>query len=376
MADAKLCGFPLCAPGGVRFLSLTVAAICSAVGFAALQEGVTQSPGFKFYGYMTLLTQATMCACGQLERMLTGERVRVGAIRDYLVLSLLTLSGALFTNWSLAYLNYPTRVLFKSSKLIPTMAVGTIMQGRRYSCLEYIAAVGLVAGLVLFTLGDADTSSSKKKEHILAGVLLILIGVVADAATSNYEEKKFFRVATPSSQPEVIVYANLFGSLWELLLLLINLAFAGDNELGHAIAHSMENPNVLFMLIASATCGYVSVSFVLLLINLYGATVTEMVKSMRKVLTVVLSFIIFPKAISDKYYLGGFFVLVSLAATHELQRRKGGDVHHHRPIASSTKGIAPVSNRMEEAPLAENASEGEAEAPSDAPPVAQQREQS
>ena len=46
---------------------------------------------------------------------------------------------------------------------------------------------------------------------------------------------------------------------------------------------TQEHTDVVPLLVGSAVCGYVSVSFVLLLINLYGATVTEMVKSMRKV---------------------------------------------------------------------------------------------
>ena len=57
--------------------------------------------------------------------------------------------------------------------------------------------------------------------------------------------------------------------------------------------------------------------------QVYGATITEMVKSMRKVLTIVLSFLLYPKPLSWKYGLGGFAVLLSLAATHELHRRKG-----------------------------------------------------
>jgi len=302
---------------------------------------------------MTLVTQATMCACGQIERLLTRDTKRVGAIPQYMSLSLLTLSGALFTNWSLAFLNYPTRVLFKSSKLIPTMVVGTLMQGRRYSVLEYVAAAGLVAGIVLFTLGDADT----KPTFAAAGVLLILVGVVADAATSNYEEKKFFRVAQPASQPEVIVFANVFGTGWELVLLLINAVVFGDNELADALEHSRAHPDVAYKLVLSAVCGYVSVSFVLLLIKLYGATVTEMVKSCGKVLKVVQSFILYPKPISSKYYLGGAFVLISLAATHELQRRKGGDVQGPGSLGTKELEIAQ-STRMEEAPLAENMSDG------------------
>ena len=80
-------------------------------------------PGFEYSGWMTLITAATMAVCGQLELALTTDGRRVGTLVQYLKLSLLTLGGMYFTNWSLKYLNYPTRVLFKSSKLLPTMVV-------------------------------------------------------------------------------------------------------------------------------------------------------------------------------------------------------------------------------------------------------------
>ena len=315
---AKLvCGIPLtCITGRLRFLVLCCGAIGSAVGFAALQEGVWNVKGYKYSGYMTLITAATMALCGQVERLATGDTTRRGPLLSYLKLSVLTLGGMYFTNWALKYLNYPTRVLFKSSKLVPTMVMGTVIQGRTYSILEYLAAGLLVLGVALFTIGDAEL----RPDFHPMGIGLITLGVAADAATSNYEERAFFRASPPASQPEVVTYASAFGAVWALLLML------PTDELEEAIAHSIAHPDALVMLVVSSVCGYVSVSFVLLLINLYGATVTELVKSMRKVLTIVLSFVLYPKPISQKYLLGGLAVLVSLVATHELQRRKGGDV--------------------------------------------------
>ena len=45
------------------------------------------------------------------------------------------------------------------------------------------------------------------------------------------------------------------------------MLLSGD-ELSTAIDHSREHPDVLLRLVASAACGYISVSFVLLLIKL------------------------------------------------------------------------------------------------------------
>lgn len=121
---ASVCGFPVPLKGRALFLLLCAGYLCSALGFAAAQEQVISIEGFKFTGWMTFVTAATMAACGMLERLLTRDLNRVGTLAQYAALSVLTVSGMGLTNKSLDYLNYPTRVIFKSSKLLPTMAVG------------------------------------------------------------------------------------------------------------------------------------------------------------------------------------------------------------------------------------------------------------
>ena len=63
--------------------------------------------------------------------LLTRDFQRKGSLRWYLVLSALMFGGMYFTNWALNYLNYATRILFKSSKVVPTMALGHVMQVSR-----------------------------------------------------------------------------------------------------------------------------------------------------------------------------------------------------------------------------------------------------
>jgi adenosine 3'-phospho 5'-phosphosulfate transporter B3 len=68
--------------------------------------------------------------------------------------------------------------------------------------------------------------------------------------------------------------------------------------------------------------GYSSVSFILSLIKYYGATEAEIIKSLRKVLSIVISFILFPKALNWKYIAGFAAVLVSTAYTFYLKGEK------------------------------------------------------
>ena len=146
-------------------------------------------------------------------------------------------------------------------------------------------------------------------------------------ARSHCQERAFFRVAKPASQAEVVAFSSLFASFTSLATVLI---FAPE-EIPKALAHASKHSEQLPYLVLSSMCGYVSVSFVLLMIKMYGATVTEMVKSLRKVLTIAISFVLFAHPLTWQYGVGGVFVLVSLAATQELQRRKGGDVKHAPP---------------------------------------------
>ncbi len=45
----------------------------------------------------------------------------VAVLQDFFVVSLLAMGGAYFTNQALNYLNYTTRIVFKSSRVIPVM---------------------------------------------------------------------------------------------------------------------------------------------------------------------------------------------------------------------------------------------------------------
>jgi len=232
-------------------------------------------------------------------------------MREYAQLSLFTMGGMYFTNFSLTYLNYPTRVMFKSSKVIPVMLVGVMLQGKRYTRVEYLGAFILVVGITVFTLGDAKESP----KFDMLGVLLISIGVIFDAVTSNYEEKVFFHLRK-CSQAEVMMYASLFGSVWALL------GLVQSGELWTSLAHSMANPQVVIWTGMFSVLGYCSSIFILVLIKHFGATEAEIVKSCRKVFTILLSFLLVAKPVSSMHVLGGMIFLFSIFISVWVKKHK------------------------------------------------------
>lgn len=243
-------------------------------------------------------------------------------------MSLLTLSGLYLTNTSLKYLDYSTRVIFKSSKVIPTMAFGVLVLGRNYSWQQYCAAVLLVSGITFFTLGDKELSP----KFSVIGVGLISVALVCDGLTGNMEEKLFFRKQDPCTDAEVILYTSFFSLFGGLIVATVT------GELLPAINHSLQHIETVPFIFAFSCLGYISISFTLNLIQHFDATTAEIVKSLRKVLQVVMSFVVFGKSVNTKIVVGGGLVAIAIfwfqrcaqaksrmAAKEEQRPAPGGD---------------------------------------------------
>merc|ERR1712216_95233 len=168
--------------------------------------------------------------------------------------------------------------------------------------------------------GVALRSDSRRRHRALhprrCRVVPRVPALCVDAITANFEEKNFFRCENPSTTQEVLCFASLIGTFYGLI------PFIASGGYKAAIAHSMQYTQVVPMIMGFSVLGYSSVSFILSLIKYYGATEAEIIKSLRKVLSIVISFILFPKALNWKYIAGFIAVLVSTAYTFYLKGEK------------------------------------------------------
>ena len=275
---------------------------------------------------VTLVTTLVYGVLAFLERVKAGEHfVRKGAWRDYFVLAALTSSGMYATNAALRYLNYTTRIVAKSSKVIPTMIIGTVFQGRRYGANEYVAASMLVVGIALFTMGDVDARPSFDPQ----GVALIVAALFLDSFAANFEQR-LFGVPDPSSHAEVVsrqrggrgVHGLRDGRHGELSQALQSLGLKSSSGGARDGADDglvrRRAPAVLM----SAAFGYVSVSFILLLIRHFGASNAEIVKSTRKLVSIAASLLLYPKPMGWKYAGGTASTVCGLYYLYVLKRRK------------------------------------------------------
>ena len=290
-------------------------------------------------------------------------------IKIYVLLSIVVYGATALATMSLGYegVTYVTKVVFKSAKLIPTMLVGVILDARAakqgmvvmkkksYGVYDYASACLLSFGAAGFCINanEIETSSQTDEEiaseessgsssimsgHVF-GLALLTASVFCDALVPNIQEKlmhgtsiktttmqknendlemkslnqngntkqsKHHGTETGLSSLSLMVNTNAIG--FTLLLLSTILSSSIISIISNVTSH----PHYLLLLVTVGGCLGTAVLAYTELIRRVSPPFAVGVATLRKVVTVVLSYILFPKAMSLTHVLSSGFVLLGL----------------------------------------------------------------
>jgi len=210
-----------------------------------LQELIWHLPGYRFPQFMTLFEFVSCTIFPAGEMALTRTGLSSGNPLQFGVLACLILPSMLMGTAALAYVSYPVKVVAKSTKLLPTMIIGSMLLGRRFNTWHYLAALCLCVALGGFALCDAQGSDSNTT---MTGVLLLGASLCFDAFIPNVQQKllgNYKGAGSRISEAEVMMFTNLFGCL----LLLPASLFTG--ELQAAVDFLAHSPQALPLLLVS-----------------------------------------------------------------------------------------------------------------------------
>jgi len=218
-------------------------------------------------------------------------------LKPLLGISLLVLGSLVSGNVALTWVSYPVKVVVKSCKLLPTMALGRlILRPRRdYPLHDQIAAVLLCAGLVGFTLADSTGKGGRSSSPFGVGVLLFAVS--CDAVQVLLAERTLTGFPHLTAM-HVMVYTNGFAFLAVL---------AGIFAWGEVERLPASLPWVELVLYGGTS--WVGVACFMALTRLWGATVAVIATSLRKLLTIVLSFVLFPKPFKASFAVSGAAII-------------------------------------------------------------------
>eukprot|EP00916_Digyalum_oweni_P015396 GHVL01025198.1.p1 GENE.GHVL01025198.1~~GHVL01025198.1.p1 ORF type:complete len:337 (+),score=58.96 GHVL01025198.1:66-1076(+) len=304
-----------------QFVILAVLHLFCASSFAFLQEKAALTPGFHDSGgrlLLTLIPMITTLILATLEIVISSiiSKKKIiflsVPIINYFYLSFLTYGGIATTAWGLKYLSYPTRIVFKGSKPIPTMILEWIYVGEKFTISEIFTVGTLTLGIISFCLGDAVGNPS----FHYYGIILLCIGVGLDAATSTFEKKKLFKMNAPYR--EALFYTGLFGSFYSLFELLMS------NE--PIWIFTINNIQCIISIIMSSISAYLSAGCILQLISNFTATGAECVKGARKVISILLSYLLLGEAKEFNFYHGIGILLLSVSIGISIKDAQTKDV--------------------------------------------------
>ncbi|XP_022830252.1 adenosine 3'-phospho 5'-phosphosulfate transporter 2 [Spodoptera litura] len=255
--------------------------------------------------YITLVQFLITTALSYVESLIRSRIKRKVPLKTYALLAALTLGTMAFSNLALSYLNYPTQLIFKSCKLIPVMIGSIIIMGKRYGFLDYVSAVVMCIGLTMFTLADSQTSP----KFNFVGVIVISLALLCDAIIGNVQEKAMKQ--HHASNNEVVFYSYAIGSIYLLFITVpTGIMSAG-------IEYCAQNPLTMYLnIFFLSLTGYLGLQAVLTLVRICGATIAVTVTTFRKVLSIIISFLVFSKPFVFQYVWSGMLVILAIYLNH------------------------------------------------------------
>jgi solute carrier family 35 (adenosine 3'-phospho 5'-phosphosulfate transporter), member B3 len=189
------------------------------------------------------------------------------------------------------------------------MMVATVVHKKMFTSLEYTCALAVCAGLVLFAAADWKYTPSF---HPI-GLILVTLSVCADAILPNAQERLF---QLGSSRLEVTFYTNLL----TLGAMTITTYLSGDLVGLYLFART--NHQLLVYMTMYTAVAYFAVSVHMSVVKRFGGVAAVVLATARKGMTLILSFLLFPKPFSWFYVFGATLVLGGLMASSLFKIKK------------------------------------------------------
>ena len=224
-------------------------------------------------------------------------KIKMAEWGPFAVLAVLVSLATGLSHLSLDYVSYPTKVLFKASKLIPTMIVAALVGNvDRFSTTEYASALLVCLGTAGFAY-EQDGASQSEGDGVegrakkIVGVMLLTGSSLADALVPNLQERLLRFGHSPGG---VMMGTNGAGGV----LVVVVALFGGHSRtlLGYVMEHE---PILLFtQLAAVGALLAVAVAAYTQLISSAGSVAAVLVSTLRKSSTMVLSYVAFAKPLN------------------------------------------------------------------------------
>lgn len=171
---------------------------------------------------------------------------------------------------------------------------------------------------------------------------MALISVVADAFLPTFQEHVF---AHGASRMEVSFYSNIVS----VVILTLAAPMLAHDSIGDHFRFIMSSFGMMLLLTVYALLSYGAITVHMLMVKAYGGIATVLVGNTRKALTILMSFLLFPKPWSPLYLVGSLLVFGGLIGHAYVKESSGsGRISSaQKTTTDSSPHSTPPSPRLE-----------------------------
>ncbi len=319
---------PIPSRADIRFILLAGGVLVSHTCVTILEERLFSLDSFKAHSggaFMTLFMYSFTCLVyAPRVRSRGGLKLPAGCLRLLIVVAALYIGTTTLTKTSLRYIDMPTQTVLKSAKLIPVMIGSILILGKSYGAYEWLAAFMLVGGICIFNLSTHFPDGNQT----FAGSACIMIALGCDAMLGNMQQKVLGSGVRPD---QLMLVQSAFGAC----NMLVVTAFDGTLLPGvHLLLHDFACSSTLLIWSLCITAG---TALILQLVAEFSAVTAIVVTTARKALTLICSFLLFPKHLGLRHPIAP----LSFLAVHlwRIGAERPQQPHHdHRHTSLQTTG--------------------------------------
>jgi len=292
-----------------KHLFMLSATVMIAHGMSSINcESVFRADGFRFGYFYAMVTFAMNAISPIIVRLYRQGWPGVAALFPYgesVLLKEMVVCGVLMAMSHgtgmecLVYLNFTTCLVFKSAK-VPTVMLGSLyINDAKYSKHEFFCSFLMMVGLVAFGMGD---SMGSVHFHPF-GIGLVVFSLCLGSFSSNLQQKV---LQSNAMEDKDALRDRLFVILYTVGAMSLFPMCIMTDQWGSAMAYFATAPltSGVVPLLLDSVLGYVGIQAILKLSQDFDATRANVACSMRRVVTFILSFAVFPKPFGMYHAVG------------------------------------------------------------------------
>ena len=192
---------------------------------------------------------------------------------------------------ALQYVSFPMQTVTKACKVIPTMIMGKVVQGKSHSVHDYIGAAVITMGVASFSLLKSNASLDFSAEEFKftketwIGVTLLGGYLTFDSFTSNWQSRLFADYKVSPFQ--LMLGINVFAALFSLSSLM------QTGEVTSSVLFLVRHPSCLVDCVTMSAFSAVGQLFIYRTISRHGPVVFTIISVTRQLISIILSSVMF-----------------------------------------------------------------------------------